>query len=267
MIFIIQLVKHTDLIQVVGINKIEGIMDKKLELEKNIKMLIKTNKKEKELKEKRDNYFYDSEDIRKNAIKNGIFTSEDNKKLEELKNKKQESFKQLEITDLMIKNIKNNIDLLCYHVVEEELFNILRKYKGKRVGKQTIEKIQEEMQKYLEDNYKINLNFYFNIYEPYTGIDIKKIYFSFDLKDIYFSSSIEYYYYTEEKRINIDRSYDYEYIKPEYIEEYSKNMQEDSLKTESKLKALKEEYNKVAHDFNDNYAHNNTLTKQFKVLI
>lgn len=241
-------------------------MNKKIELEKNIKFLIETNKKENELKEKRDNYYYDSEDIRKNALKNGIFTSEGNKKLEELGNKKQENFKQLDIANLMINNIKNNIDLLCYHVVEEELFNILRKYKGKRVGEKTIKKIQEEMEKYLEDNYNLNINFYFNIYEPYTSIDIKKIYFSFDLKDIYFSSSIEYYYYTEEKRIDIDRSYDYEYIEVKDIEEYSKNMLEDKIKTESKLEALKEEYNKVVHEFNDKYTHNNTLVKQFKEL-
>lgn len=241
-------------------------MDKEIELEKNIKFLIETSKKEKELKEKRDNYYFDIEDIKEKTLNNRIFTEKDNKDIEELKNKTQESFIRLNIMDLMIKNIKNNIDLLIYYIVRDELFNILRKYKGKRVGEKTIKKIQEEMKKYLEDNYNLNINFYFNIYEPYTSIDIKKIYFSFDLKDIYFSSSIEYYYYTEEKRINIDRSYDYEYIEVKDIEEYSKNMLEDKIITESKLEALKEEYNKVVHEFNDKYAHNHTLAKQFVLI-
>lgn len=208
-------------------------MDKKLELEKNIKMLKELEKNKETL-------------IKSETPKNCILSDE------------------MYILNFKIDNIKNNIDLLFYYITEEELLNILRKYKNKRIGEKTIEKIKEEMEKYLKDNYNLDLSFSFDMFDASYGIYIKKIYFTFNIKATSYFLNIKYCYY-EEDNINIENDFNYNYIKPEYIKEYSKNMLEDKRRAESELKELAkqvnkimEQYTNISFEFDKKYLHNNT---------
>ena len=90
----------------------------------------------------------------------------------------------MNIIDIAIQITKNNIDLSLNEIVDNELIPIILKYKDKRIGEKTKEKIANEIKEYTKEKY--NFIIFFNMYQEFyfTGIRISFDFYDKDHKKI-----------------------------------------------------------------------------------
>lgn len=158
----------------------------------------------------------------------------------------------IHIIDLAIQIAKNNIDLSLNEIVDEELIPIIKKYKYKRIGEKTKEKIGNEIKEYIKNKY--NFVVYFNMYQEFyfTGIRIS---FDFYTEDNIKIGSIEkvsdekgYNENTFNSLYNYYCNLDYNYIND--VKEYAKTLYNEKIKSEKKIDDLRKQIDNEKNNIN-----------------
>lgn len=158
----------------------------------------------------------------------------------------------MNIIDLAIQITKNNIDLSLNEIVEQELIPIIKKYKDKRIGEKTKEKIGNEIKEYVKDKY--NFVVYFNMYQEYyfSGIRIS---FNFYTDDNIKIGHIEKC--SNEKGFNENTfnnlynyccNLDYNYIND--VKDYAKTLYIETIKSKKKIDDLRKQINDEKNNIN-----------------
>lgn len=159
---------------------------------------------------------------------------------------------EMNIIDLAIQIAKNNIDLSLNEIVEKELIPIIKKYKDKRIGEKTKEKIGNEIKSYIKDKY--NFIVYFNMYQEFyfTGIRI-----SFDFYDEYHkrignidksSNEKEYNKNTFNNLYDYIVNLDYNYIND--VKDYAKTLYIETIKSKKKIDDLRKQIDDEKNNIN-----------------
>lgn len=157
----------------------------------------------------------------------------------------------MEIINLAIQVAKNNIDLSLNEIVDKELIPIIKKYKDKRIGEKTKEKIRNEIKEHVKDKY--DLTVYFNMYQEYyfSGIKISFNFYTEDnIKIGYIEKCSDEKTYNE-KTFNSLYNYccnlDYNYINnvKEYADKLYISIQDSKKKISDLRKQIDDEKNKI----------------------
>jgi hypothetical protein len=164
-----------------------------------------------------------------------------------------------EISDkIKINNTMQEILLNNFLYIQQELLNELleiykTKYINKRIGEKTKEKIQDDFNSYILDNYNIECYCYIKQNTTYNYELETRIYLYF--KDLYYQYELK----QEEIRFNntTQEQYLYYYNKIDYtnteeIEEKAKELRNNYNKTIEKIKELKKEIEKAREENNNN---------------
>ena len=158
----------------------------------------------------------------------------------------------MNIIDLAIQIAKNNIDLSLNEIVEKELLPIIKKYKNKRIGEKTKEKIGNEIKEYVKNKY--NFIIYFNMYQEYyfTGIRISFNFYTEDNIQIGYiekcSNEKEYNENTFDKLYNYYCNLDYNYINN--VKEYAKTLYIKTIKSKKKIDDLRKQIDNEKNNIN-----------------
>lgn len=159
--------------------------------------------------------------------------------------------RDMEVISLAIQVAKNNIDLSLNEIVEQELIPIIKKYKDKRIGEKTKEKIGNEIKEYVKDKY--NFIVYFNMFQEYyfTGIRISFNFYTDDnIKIGHIEKCSDEKGYNEKTFNNLYNYYcnlDYNYINnvKEYADKLYISMQDSKKKIGDLRKQIDDEKNKI----------------------
>lgn len=157
----------------------------------------------------------------------------------------------MNIIDIAIQITKNNIDLLLNEIVEQELIPIIQKYKDKRIGKKTKEKIGNEIKEYIKDKY--NFIIYFNMFQEYyfNGIRLSFDFYTEDHKKIGYiekcSDEKAYNTKTFDNLYNYCCNLDYNYINnvKEYADKLYISTQDSKKKISDLRKQIDDEKNNI----------------------
>ena len=157
----------------------------------------------------------------------------------------------MNIIDIAIQIAKNNIDLSLNEIVEKELIPIIQKYKNKRIGEKTKEKIGNEIKEYVKNKY--NFIVYFHMYQEYyfSGVRISFNFYTEDnIKIGHIEKASNEKEYNENTFNNLYNCYcnlDYNYIND--VKEYAKTLYIKTIKSKKKIddlrKQIDDEKNKI----------------------
>lgn len=158
----------------------------------------------------------------------------------------------MNIIDLAIQVAKNNIDLSLNEIVDKELIPIIQKYKDKRIGEKTKEKIANELKEYIKDKY--NFIIYFNMFQEYYFTSVRLL-FEFYTEDNKKIGTIDKV--SEEKDINkdtFDKLYnyycdlDYNYIND--VKDYAKTLYIEKIKSKKRIDDLRKQIDDEKNNIN-----------------
>ena len=158
----------------------------------------------------------------------------------------------MNIINLAIQVAKNNIDLSLNEIVEKELIPIIQKYKDKRIGEKTKEKIGNEIKEYIKHKY--NFIVYFHMYQEFyfTGIRIS---FNFYTEDNIKIGCIEkasdekgYNENTFNDLYNYYCNLDYNYIND--VKDYAKILYIETIKSKKKIDDLLKQIDNEKNNIN-----------------
>lgn len=158
----------------------------------------------------------------------------------------------MNIIDIAMQVAKNNIDLSLNEIVDKELIPIIQKYKDKRIGEKTKEKIANEIKEYIKEKY--NFIIYFNMYQEFyfTGIRISFDFYNKDHKRIgnidKASNEKEYNQNTFNNLYDCNVNLDYNYI--DDVKEYAKTLYNEKIKSEEKIDELRKQINNERNNIN-----------------
>lgn len=158
----------------------------------------------------------------------------------------------MNIIDIAIQIAKNNIDLSLNEIVEKELIPIIKKYKNKRIGKKTKEKIGNEIKEYIKDKY--NFIIYFNMFQEYyfNGIRLSFDFYTEDHKKIGSiekgSNEKEYNEQAFDNLYNWYGSLDYNYIND--VRDYAKTLYIEKIKSKKKIDDLRKQIDDEKNNIN-----------------
>lgn len=158
----------------------------------------------------------------------------------------------MNIIDVAIQIAKNNIDLSLNEIVEKELIPIIKKYKNKRIGKKTKEKIGNEIKEYIKDKY--NFIIYFNMFQEYyfNGIRLSFDFYTEDHKKIGSiekgSNEKEYNEQAFDNLYNWYGSLDYNYIND--VRDYAKILYIEKIKSKKKIDDLRKQIDDEKNNIN-----------------
>ena len=225
-------------------------MEKKLQ--KDLQLLIDLNN---EYKEKQ-------KDAKKVAEEKGTYrgtltlfkerTEEEERILLKYCEKEGKIAEDIKIIDLAIQVAKNNIDLSLNEIVDKELIPIIQKYKNKRIGEKTKEKIANEIKEYIKEKY--NFIVYFNMYQEFyfTGIRVSFDFYDKDHKKIgnieKASDEKEYNQNTFNNLYNYNVNLDYNYIND--VKEYAKTLYNEKTKSKEKIEELRKQISNERNNIN-----------------
>ena len=172
---------------------------------------------------------------------------------EEYKRKDKEINDKIKINHTMQEILLNNF----LYIQQELLYELLEIYKTKyikaRIGEKTKEKIQNEFNTYVLNNYNIECYSYIKQYTTYNeeietkiSLYFKDLYYEYDLKQ----EEIRYNNTTQEERLYYYSKTNYTNI--EEIEEKAKALRNNYDKTMEKIKELKREIEKIREENNEN---------------
>lgn len=159
----------------------------------------------------------------------------------------------MNIINLAIQVAKNNIDLSLNEIVEKELIPIIQKYKDKRIGEKTKEKIGNEIKEYVKDKYDFVV--YFNMYQEYyfTGIRISfNFYTNNNIKIGHIEKCSDEKGYNDktfDKLYNYYCNLDYNYIND--VKEYAKTLYIETIKSKKKIDDLRKQIDDEKSKIND----------------
>lgn len=172
---------------------------------------------------------------------------------EEQKRKDKEISYKIKTNHTMQEILLNNFLYMQQELLYELLEIYKTKYINKRIGEKTKEKIQNEFNSYILDNYNIQCYCYIKQNTTYNDELETKIYLHF--KDLYYQYELK----QEEIRYNntTQEQYLYYYNKINYtnieeIEEKAKELRDNYDKTMEKIKELKREIEKAREENNEN---------------
>lgn len=158
----------------------------------------------------------------------------------------------MNIIDLAIQIAKNNIDLSLNEIVEKELIPIIQKYKDKRIGEKTKEKIGNEIKEYIKDKY--NFVVYFNMFQEFyfTGIKISFDFYTEDNKHIgCIKKCSDEKCFNENTFDNLYNYYcnlDYNYIND--VKDYAKTLYIKTIKSKKKIDDLRKQIDDEKNNIN-----------------
>lgn len=158
----------------------------------------------------------------------------------------------MNIINLAIQVAKNNIDLSLNEIVEKELIPIIQKYKDKRIGEKTKEKIGNEIKEYVKDKYDFVV--YFNMYQEYyfTGIRISfNFYTNNNIKIGHIEKCSDEKGYNDktfDKLYNYYCNLDYNYIND--VKEYAKTLYIETIKSKKKIDDLRKQIDDEKNNIN-----------------
>ena len=158
----------------------------------------------------------------------------------------------MNIIDLAIQITKNNIDLSLNEIVDKELITIIQKYKDKRIGEKTKEKIGNEIKEYIKNKY--NFIVYFNMYQEFyfTGIRLSFDFYTEDHKKIgtidKVSEEKEYNENTFNSLYNYYCNLDYNYIND--VKDYAKTLYIETIKSKKKIDDLRKQIDNEKNNIN-----------------
>ena len=221
-------------------------------LQKDLQLLIDLNNEYKE-KEK---------DAKKVAEEKGTYrgtlplfkerTEEEEQTLIQYCKKEGKIVDDMNIINLAIQITKNNIDLSLNEIVDKELIPIIQKYKNKRIGEKTKEKIANEIKEYVKEKY--NFIVYFNMYQEFyfTGIRVSFDFYNKDHKRIgnidKSSNEKEYNENTFSNLYNYYCNLDYSYINN--VKEYAKKLYIEKIKSKEKIDELRKQIDNERNNIN-----------------
>lgn len=158
----------------------------------------------------------------------------------------------MNIIDLAIQVAKNNIDLSLNEIVDKELIPIIQKYKDKRIGEKTKEKIGNEIKEHVKNKY--NFVVYFNMFQEYYFTSVRLL-FEFYTEDNKKIGCIEKC--SDEKGFNentFDNLYnyycnlDYNYIND--VKDYAKTLYIETIKSKKKIDDLRKQIDDEKNNIN-----------------
>lgn len=158
----------------------------------------------------------------------------------------------MNIIDLAIQIAKNNIDLSLNEIVEKELIPIIQKYKNKRIGEKTKEKIGNEIKEYVKNKY--NFIVYFHMYQEYyfSGVRISFNFYTEDnIKIGHIEKASNEKEYNENTFNNLYNYYcnlDYNYINN--VKEYAKTLYIKTIKSKKKIDDLRKQIDNEKNNIN-----------------
>lgn len=158
----------------------------------------------------------------------------------------------MNIIDIAIQVAKNNIDLSLNEIIDKELIPIIQKYKDKRIGEKTKEKIGNEIKEYVKDKY--NFIVYFNMYQEYyfSGIKISfNFYTEDDIKIGHIEKCSDEKGYNEKTFNNLYNYYcnlDYNYIND--VKDYAKTLYIETIKSKKKIDDLRKQIDDEKNNIN-----------------
>ena len=158
----------------------------------------------------------------------------------------------MNIINLAIQVAKNNIDLSLNEIVDNELIPIIQKYKDKRIGEKTKEKIANEIKEYVKEKY--NFIVYFNMYQEFyfTGIRLSFDFYTEDHKKIgtidKASDEKEYNQNTFNNLYNYNVNLGYNYIYD--VKEYAKTLYNEKIKSKEKIDELRKQIDNEKNKIN-----------------
>lgn len=179
-------------------------------------------------------------------------TEEEEQRLIQYCEKEGQIVDEMNIIDLAIQITKNNIDLSLNEIVEQELIPIIKKYKNKRIGKKTKEKIGNEIKEYIKDKY--NFIIYFNMFQEYyfNGIRLSFDFYTEDHKKIGSiekgSNEKEYNEQAFDNLYNWYGSLDYNYIND--VRDYAKTLYIEKIKSKKKIDDLRKQIDDEKNNIN-----------------
>ena len=149
----------------------------------------------------------------------------------------------MNIIDLAIQITKNNIDLLLNEIVDKELIPIIQKYKNKRIGEKTKEKIGNEIKEYVKNKY--NFIVYFHMYQEFyfSGVRISFNFYTEDnIKIGCIEKASDEKGYNENTFNNLYNYYcnlNYNYIND--VKDYAKTLYIETIKSKKKIDDLQKQ--------------------------
>ena len=158
----------------------------------------------------------------------------------------------MNIINLAIQVAKNNIDLSLNEIVEKELIPIIQKYKDKRIGEKTKEKIGNEIKEYIKEKY--NFVVYFNMYQEFyfTGIRLSFDFYTEDHKKIGIIEKVSEEKGYNENTFNSLYNYycnlDYNYIND--VKDYAKTLYIETIKSKKKIDDLQKQIDNEKNNIN-----------------
>ena len=179
-------------------------------------------------------------------------TEEEEQKLLQYCEKEGKIADDMNIIDLAIQITKNNIDLSLNEIIEKEFLPIIQKYKNKRIGEKTKEKIGNEIKEYVKNKYTFVV--YFNMYQDYyfSGIKISFNFYTGDNIKIGYiekcSNEKEYNENTFDNLYNYNVNLDYNYINN--VKEYAKKLYIETIKSKKKIDDLRKQIDNEKNKIN-----------------
>jgi hypothetical protein len=158
----------------------------------------------------------------------------------------------MNIINLAIQITKNNIDLSLNEIVDKELIPIIQKYKNKRIGEKTKEKIRNEIKEYIKNKY--NFIVYFHMYQEFyfTGIRISFDFYTENNIQIgtieKCSDEKEYNENTFNNLYNYYCNLDYNYIND--VKDYAKTLYIETIKSKKKIDDLLKQIDNEKYNIN-----------------
>ena len=233
------------------IHRKEGKKEMKEKLQRDMQLIVDLGN---EYKEKERDAKEAAEEKRKYRGTLTLFkerTEEEEETLLQYCEKEGKIADDMNIINLAIQITKNNIDLSLNEIVDKELIPIIQKYKNKRMGEKTKEKIGNEIKEYIKNKY--NFIVYFHMYQEFyfTGIRLSFDFYTENNIQIgnieKASDEKEYNEKTFDNLYNYYCNLDYNYIND--VKDYAKTLYIETIKSKKKiddlLKQIDNEKNKI----------------------
>lgn len=179
-------------------------------------------------------------------------TEEEEKRILQYCEKEGKITDDMNIINLAIQITKNNIDLSLNEIVDNELIPIILKYKDKRIGEKTKEKIANDIKEYVKEKY--NFIIYFNMYQEFyfTGIRISFDFYDKDHKKIgNIDKASDEKGYNQNTFNNLYGYYvnlNYNYI--DDVKKYAKILYNEKIKSKEKIDELKKQIDNERNKIN-----------------
>lgn len=229
----------------------------KQKLQKDLQLLMDLNNEYEEKEKDAKKVVEERREYRKTIKLFSKMTKEEEEAIAKYCKQEKQIENDKEVINIAIQITKNNIDLSLNEIVDKELIPIIQKYKNKRIGEKTKEKIANEIKEYAKEKY--NFIVYFNMYQDYyfTNISLLFGFYTENAKKIgtieKCSNEKEYNENTFNDLYNYNVNIDYTYINDakNYADKLYIAMEDSKKKIDELKKQIDNEKNNINEYLNN----------------